>query len=109
MRYLAPTFLAAVLVASAADGQPLYDWTIDAPQPVSSAATTGALTGPDLTASRPVAVDLDLLRSGPGLLAFPLPDGDRWGACEPTSRTMAKGTSSGAGASPMARCSTPSH
>ena len=52
MPYLAPTFLAALLVASAADGQPLYDWTTDAPQSVSSAATTGALTGPDLTASR---------------------------------------------------------
>jgi hypothetical protein len=76
MRYLAPTFLAAVLVASAADGQPLYDWTADAPQSVPSAATTGAFTGPDLTASRPVVVDLDLLRSGPGLLAFPLPDGE---------------------------------
>lgn len=76
MRYLAPTFLAAVLVASAADGQPLYDWTAEAPQSVSSAATTGALTGPDLTASRPVAVDLDLLRSNPGTLAFPIPGTD---------------------------------
>lgn len=76
MRYLAPTFLAAVLVASAADGQPLYDWTAEAPQSVSSAATTGALTGPDLTVSRPVAVDLDLLRSNPGTLAFPIPGTD---------------------------------
>lgn len=72
MRYPA-LFVTAGLVAPAVTAQALYDWTADPLQSVASAATAEARE-PDL--ARTVAVDIDLLRSGPGLLAFPLPDGE---------------------------------
>lgn len=77
MRYLLP-FLAAALVASAATGQTLYDWTgpPDSPAAVASAAADGLAGDLAGNISHPVRFDLDLLRGDPALLAFPRPDGD---------------------------------
>ena len=63
-----------VLFAATAAAQPLYELELP---PIGRAASP-SMTGPGelLPEVLPVQVDLDLLRSAPGLLAFPIPDGE---------------------------------
>ena len=83
MRHFRWCLATAALVAgvtTVATAQPLYDWTegppADSPTAVASAIADGPGAVSPAPVEHPVRVDLDLLRSGPALLGFPLPDGE---------------------------------
>lgn len=66
------------LIATAASGQVLYELDPDIDLESGVSASSAAYAAPDVTLTDNISirVDFNLLRSSPGLLGFPLPDGE---------------------------------